>query len=227
MIPQFVRGNVRANCSSCGGAVTTFEYQFGNGGEYGSVVLPFQHQYTNQPCGAIVYKLLRCAGCGRGAIAEVHIRSAGDVNYYAGLLECFYPRTIERLALPRNVPEGIAKEFTEAEVCASAQAWRAGSALLRSTLEKALRMNGYTEGSLAGRIDVAAADGVITAARARRAHDEIRVLGNDVLHDEWRVVTEEEFELAHHYAQRILEDLYDDRPSVEGILVAKKRLPAP
>jgi hypothetical protein len=42
------------------------------------------------------------------------------------------------------------------------------------------------------------------------------VLAASKLHDE--------VEDAHRYTQRILEDLYDDRPTVEAILVAKKRL---
>jgi len=54
-----------------------------------------------------------------------------------------------------------------------------------------------TPTTLAERIDKAAADGAITAARSRRAHENIRVLGNDVLHDEWREVTEAEFDQAH------------------------------
>jgi len=102
-----------------------------------------------------------------------------------------------------------------------------GSALLRSTLEKTLSANGYKKGTLAERIDEAAADGAITAARSKRAHDDIRVLGNDILHDDWRAVTEDEFDQAHHYAQRILEDFYDDRPSVEALLIAKGRLRTP
>jgi hypothetical protein len=80
---------------------------------------------------------------------------------------------------------------------------------------------------LADRIDEAAADGTITAARSKRAHEDIRVLGNDVLHDEWREVTEDEFDEAHHYAQRILEDFYDDRPTVEALLIEKGRMKAP
>jgi hypothetical protein len=131
------------------------------------------------------------------------------------------------LDIPHLVPPGVQSEFRESELCASVGAWRAGSSLLRSTLEKTLRTNGYVKGSLADRIDEAAADAVITAARSKRAHEDIRVLGNDVLHDEWREVTEDEFDLAHHYAQRILEDFYDDRPSVEALLIAKKRIKAP
>ncbi len=137
------------------------------------------------------------------------------------------PRTIDSLSLPSAVPDGIKREFQEAELCASVEAWRGGSALLRSTLEKTLSANGYKKGTLAERIDEAAADGAITAARSKRAHDDIRVLGNDILHDDWRAVTEDEFDQAHHYAQRILEDFYDDRPSVEALLIAKGRLRTP
>jgi hypothetical protein len=110
---------------------------------------------------------------------------------------------------------------------------RAASALFRSVLEKTLKANGYTKGNdpalrdLQRRIDAAAADGVITAARQRRAHNEIRSLGNDVLHDDWREVEAGEVEDAHRYMQCILEDLYDDRSAVEAVLIAKERLPPP
>lgn len=77
------------------------------------------------------------------------------------------------------------------------------------------------------RIDAAADDGVITDARRKKAHEDIRALGNDVLHDDWREVAPDEFETAHHYTQRILEDFYDDRQTVEKILIAKKRIPDP
>lgn len=74
-------------------------------------------------------------------------------------------------------------------------------------------------------IDAAAADGVITQARKRRAHDEIRVLGNDVLHDEWQEIALDDVEAARHYAQRILEDFYDDRESVLKLLRTAGRVP--
>jgi len=101
------------------------------------------------------------------------------------------------------------------------------SALLRSTLEKTLRANGYVKGNLASRIDEAANDGILTEARRKRAHDEVRVLGNDVLHDEWKEILSEDVDAAHHYVQRILEDFYDDRSSVEKILMDKKRITSP
>ena len=40
-------------------------------------------------------------------------------------------------------------------------------------------------------------DGVITEARRKRAHEDIRSLGNDVLHEDWREVTDDEVEGSH------------------------------
>jgi len=221
MKPQFAFGNVRANCPDCGGALTTFEHKL-SGNELG-VTSRAGWRYRGRTYAYNMYHLLRCAGCSRGGLATVFT----DSDYLRGDLVEFFPRTIDMLNTPEQVPPGVQREFREAELCASVGAWRAGSALLRSTLEKTLRSNGYIKGNLADRIDEAAADGAITAARSQRAHDNIRVLGNDVLHDEWREVTEDEYDDAHRYAQRILEDFYDDRPSVEALLISKKRLKAP
>jgi hypothetical protein len=101
-------------------------------------------------------------------------------------------------------------------------------AMFRSVLDKTMRANGYKTKearNLQTQIDEAASDGVITAARKRRAHDEIRVLGNDVLHDDWHAITLEDVEPAHHYVQRILEDFYDDRDSILKLLREAGRVP--
>src|SRR4029077_3803219 len=134
---------------------------------------------------------------------------------------------IDDAPLPGAVPVDLQTEFREAEYCAACGANRAASALFRSVLQKTLKANGYTRTNdpslrdLQKRIDAAAADGFITDARRKKAHDDIRALGNDVLHEEWRQVTRDEVEDAHKYTQRILEDLYDDRATVETILIAK------
>ena len=139
----------------------------------------------------------------------------------------FYPEAKERFPLPAAVPKGIQNEFREAEKCVEHGYNRAGAALFRSVLDKTLRDNGYKtqRESLEKQIDEAAVDGVITEARKKKAHDEIRVLGNDVLHDEWHAISPEDVEAAHHYAQRILEDFYDDRESVLKLLRNAKRVP--
>jgi hypothetical protein len=110
MSPKFYEGNVRANCPDCGGAVTSFEYTVG-GQELGTVVRGMGHGRK------LVYHLLKCAGCSRGGLAVVRIES--NISYPNGQLIEFYPRTIDSLNTPPEVPPGIQSEFKEAELCAS------------------------------------------------------------------------------------------------------------
>jgi hypothetical protein len=176
-----------------------------------------------------LYTLSQCAACGLGGFASISDVGNGTETF----LNDFYPYSIDSATLPAGVPADIETEFREAEKCQALNMTRAASALFRSVLEKTLKANGYTKGTdpslrdLQKRIDAAAADGVITQARQKKAHDDIRALGNDVLHDDWRIVTDDEVEDSHRYTHRILEDLYDDRPTVLAILIAKNRMPAP
>jgi hypothetical protein len=178
MKPEYKNGNVSACCPDCGGARSTFEFREASR-EYGTVIRDSPHQFNGQPFSRILYTLMRCAGCGRGGIAKIH----DNGRFIDGTLEEFFPIAIDKAKLPPPTPAGVEAEFREAELCAAFGAWRAASALLRSTLEKALTANGYTSGVLAAKIDAAAADGVITESRRKRAQDEVRVLGNDVLHE--------------------------------------------
>lgn len=222
MEPKYRNGNVAARCPDCNGAVTTFEYSH-SGDEFGTIVVDGAHDFDGRRFSRVLYMLFRCAGCYRGGIGKIH----DEGRVIDGTLEWFIPAAIEAAHIPDGVPEGILKEFREAELCATHGAWRGASGLLRSTLEKTLKANGYKDGNLASRIDEAAADGVITEARRKRAHEDIRVLGNDVLHDEWREVTPDEVFLSHRYVQRVIEDFYDDRKSVVSILMAKGRIKEP
>lgn len=168
--------------------------------------------------------LLHCSTCHWPGL--VHVACANTIS--DGMMLDFYPREGYPAAdLPAGTPDDVAKEFREAERCAAAGAWRAGSALMRSALEKTLIANGYSQRNLEPKIDAAAEDGVITQARKQRAHQEVRVLGNDVLHDEWKLVTEDDFAASHHYTHRVIEDLYDDRSEVEKLLIAADRISAP
>jgi len=156
-------------------------------------------------------------------------------SWGGGELVSFFPYSREVAKLPSDTPVDIVAEFREAELCTSFEAYRAASALFRSTLEKVLKANGYEQIgkkgfdilNLQNKIDQAAQDGVLTEARRKRAHDDVRSLGNDVLHDEWREIVAEEVEAAHHYTQRIIEDFYDNRKEVEAVLIAKNRIVAP
>ena len=217
MNAQYKNGDVVAYCPDCG-ALTTFESKQG-GAQQGLIMQqgPFQ-----RPDGRIYlhkrYQLLRCASCGRGGLAT--ILTGGPPEE----LVSFSPLSAEPATLPKGTPDDIKAEVREAERCAAVGAWRAASAMLRSALEKTLKANGYAAASLAQKIDDAATDGIITAARAQRAHDEVRVLGNDVLHDAWRAVDETEYNLSHHYTQPIVEDFYDHRGETEAVLKAKGRI---
>jgi uncharacterized protein DUF4145 len=193
--------------------------------EYGAVLRAQSNTHGANTYGFETFRLLRCASCGHGALSVVHHHAVGSDGRgnpgLAGVLATFYPPPIDKVVLPKGVPPEIEKECREAEVCASVGALRGASALLRSALEKVLKANGYKKGKLQQRIDRAAADGIITAARKRRAHESVRTLGNDILHEDWRSVTAEEYEDSHHYVQRIMEDFYDNRADVEAKLSTK------
>ena len=202
---DYTKHSVKAYCPDCE-AVSTFDFQE-PGREFGYIV-----------DGSIIYRLLRCSGCHRAGVAKIH-QSSG----VCAVLKDFYPTSIEKFKIPEDVPSGIKEEFREAELCASVNALRAALALFRSTLEKALEENGYATGNLKEKIDKAAHDHVITAPRQTRAHSQIRDIGNEILHGMWRAVAQDEVDAAHLYTQRILEDLYDDRKTVEAHLQSLKK----
>ena len=220
MKPKLVGISVRAKCPNCDGAVTSFENRE-HSGEFGKIDKRLDIIVDGVTYDHCSYVLLRCAGCRSGAIAEVWFGSTG----IKPVLKSFFPISIENKELPPETSETIVKEFREAEACYAYGFNRAASALIRSVLEKTLKANGYIKrDSLEAKIDRANEDGIIHNTRRKRAHDDIRVLGNDVLHEEYREVIDDDVENALHYAQRILEDFYDDRPTVLKALKEKGRL---
>jgi hypothetical protein len=225
------QGNVIARCPDCNGAKSTFEYasQGQSRGNF-TKVFPRSGLGRSEDELRVRFQLFRCAGCGRGGLGAIRMMALPDHSYPQSIWQLlqFFPEAEERLKLPTAVPKGIQNEFLEAEICVEHECYRAGAALFRSVLDKTLRDNGYKtkRENLREQIDEAAADGVITSARKSKAHEEIRVLGNDVLHDEWRAISLEDVEAAHHYVQRILEDFYDDRESVLAQIRKAKRVPS-
>lgn len=211
------QGHVLARCPVCEGALTAFLIGEPQRGEFGTIFRPVTRTLTE------VYRLAKCSGCGAGSL--ITFVTDPQSNKPPKLID-FYPEARERLTIPKAVPVGIVQEFREGERCSEAGCNRAAAAMFRSVLDKTLRANGYKEKrgtNLEQQIDAAAKDGVITASRQKRAHDEIRVLGNDVLHAEWEEVENADVEAARQYAQRILEDFYDDRESVINLLREKGR----
>lgn len=214
-------GTIRALCPECGAQSSFVPVADDPGASYATVkdygTASFRDKYSRLKR----FQLYKCAACSRGAYAEISHNSG--IDWARGQLDYFSPAEIVRVSVPIAVPSGIISELREAELCASVRAYRAAGALLRSVLEKTLKRNGYTGGKLWHKIEAAADDNVITQARKRRAQENIRVLGNDILHDDYAVVKEDEFRDAHHYTQRILEDFYDHREEVEKTLTEKNR----
>jgi hypothetical protein len=223
------QGNVIARCPECNGAKSTFECA-SQGQSRGNFTKLYSRGFRRDEELRVRFQLFRCAGCGRGGLGAIRMMAVADHSYPQGIWELlhFFPEAKERLKFPTAVPKGIQNEFREAEMCVEHECYRGGAALFRSVLDKTLRDNGYKtkRENLRDQIDEASADGVITSARKSKAHEEIRVLGNDVLHDEWRAISLEDVEAAHHYVQRILEDFYDDRESVLAQLRKAKRVPS-
>jgi len=208
------QGNIRVRCPGCHGALASYEWR-NAAAAFGAITTTYQHRSWSHA--RLDYRLFKCGGCGRGGIGVIVY--GGGMQYPGAYRELFdfYPETKDRLPLPQSVPVGIVREFREGETCLDSNAIRAAAGMFRSVLDKTLRANGYKlKGgtTLEQQIDMASDDGVITQARRRRAHEEIRVLGNDVLHDEWHEIAIEDVQAARHYAQRVLEDFYDDRESV-------------
>lgn len=227
--------SLTAGCWNCG-TIASFESAL-EGRRFGYLAVPGElHKrspMTSQP--HRIFQLLRCASCKHGALAVLQdwvVSNKPGEKIDGCRLEQLWPPAIDRLEVPEAVPDGIRSEFREAEDCIAFQAHRAASALFRSTLEKALKSSGYGDPpgkrlDLFKRIEAAASDGVITDSRRQKAQDEVRVLGNEVVHDDWKAVSVEDAEAARHYTQRVLEDLYDDRQRVEALVTKKGRtLPA-
>lgn len=220
MKPEFVDNCVRASCPGCADSRSTFVPKEG-GSEFGSVIgRPTGPAPSGRSYSRAIYWLMKCGGCGRGALATIYCEN----EVRGGELADFFPYAREKARLPQATPADIVSEFREAELCSAVAANRAASALFRSALEKTLIANGYDSGNLKARIDAAAADGLITESRKARAHEDVRALGNDVLHEPWHAVDNAAVELAHLFSQRVIEDFYDDRATAERLLKEKGRL---
>lgn len=221
-------GNVIAKCPGCFGSTSTFVWRDGGGSSLsGAYVSARDHSTVANK--RSVHQFFICSGCGIGGVGVVVIINgfSYENSYSFRQLVDFHPEISECLPLPSEVPDGISKEFREAEKCMDSGCLRAAAGLFRSVLDKTMKANGYhtKESNLKKQIDAAADDGVITQARKKLVHDNIRVLGNDVLHDDWEAIPQDDVEASRKYCQRILEDLYDDRQSVLDSLRAKGRQP--
>jgi hypothetical protein len=230
MEPSWANGSATAQCPTCKG-VTLFHHR-DKSHEFGFVERAItdpewlaaeeeksRSEEDHQRRGREVSYLVRCAGCGRAGLAVVY---GGARPLEDGELHDFWPRAFRQAIIASDVPASVRKDFREAELCASVKAYRGGAALLRSTLEKALQDSGYA-GALHSMIDDAFKDGLISESRRNQAKNRLRGLESDIVHDAWFDVDPADFEDARTYAVWILNDLYEDRTTVETQLKAKNR----
>lgn len=215
-------GTIRARCIGCDGALSNFTWGDSAKKAFGAIGVTSESKL-------LTWRLYQCVGCGQGALATIEgVQGPSWPSPNAFALRAFHPEAGASFTLPDGVPEGIVLEYYEAERCLVAGCKRAAAGMVRSVLDKTLRANGYKMKSgttLEQQIDAAASDGIITGAMQRRVHEDIRVLGNDVLHDSWRLVSEDDVKEALRYAQRMLEAFYDDRPFVLNQLRAAGKVP--
>jgi hypothetical protein len=132
--------NVLARCPDCD-TVTSFDTRGHGHTTLGTVIINQGQTHEGVSYSRILWQAFRCNVCSRGAIAKI-LDQGRDAT---AVLVDFLPGAIEKAALPPAVPDDIVHEFREAELDASHGAYRSGSALLRSVLEKTLKKNGYEE----------------------------------------------------------------------------------
>ena len=227
---------MRAYCPECNSICTFHAKDAGNGGkDYSSFStrIPEAEKIeagkdnNGREYDHILYHCHKCGGCGRGGLS-VSYTSQNNLRK----LKEFFPSVVTHEKLPENTPEDIVKEFREAETCLGNNCNRAASAMIRSTLEKILKANGYENTNSDGfdnmglqkKIEEAVKDGVLMIARGERAKNDIKVLGDEVVHREWREISDEEVFKALEYTLWIIRDFYDGRDTIERVLKQKNRI---
>jgi hypothetical protein len=224
-------GSIIARCGSskCNGAKTGFDWKE-NAKQIGYTDVISKYDSYNRCYKTVQSRIYKCASCGFGSVAQIAFSHKNKDDFPGFNIEIieFSNEAIEKLPIPKFTPNDIYNEFREAENCFEEKCNRAALALFRSVIEKVLNQHGYDnkikkgektlKPSLADKIDLAKQEGIISLALCKRAHEKIRVVGNDILHDEWREVLDQEVEETREYCQRVLEAFYDDIETVSKII---------
>lgn len=106
------------------------------------------------------------------------------------------------------IPDGVGGFLKEAHDAFSVGAHRAVLLLVRSVIEATAKDKGITDGSLVGKINNLASEGLIRSGTKDMAHA-LRILGNDMAHgDIDQVPTKEDADDALTIARFVLDDVY-------------------
>jgi hypothetical protein len=106
-----------------------------------------------------------------------------------------------------SVPEPVRSTFEEASKCLAAQCPRAAAAMARCALEATVSDQGESSGALAARLQRLADKGTLQPMLAKWAK-EVRLLGNDAVHDLTRSVLVEDARQLIDFIQELTKYLY-------------------
>jgi hypothetical protein len=107
----------------------------------------------------------------------------------------------------RSVPEGLRREWEEAQTCFRAKAYSACAVMVRRTLEGTCADQGVTGKPLAQSLKKLAVDGQIDETLAQWANA-LRLIGNKGAHYTGKPVAREDAEDALAFAEALLDHIY-------------------
>ena len=167
---------------------------------------------------------LPCPKCGHAKMVGFERNQGHDNDRLRGLIKCecggeiifemkppttitFFPGETYMLVFPNSsVPNDAFERFSEARICFFAAAPKAATVMLRSSVESALKVKGYTTGSLNDKINKAVQKKDITKRTNIFAHGS-RLLGNMVIHEDIDVSLGES-QMMFEVVRKILNELF-------------------
>jgi hypothetical protein len=141
--PKYVGGNIIATCPDCN-AVSSFVTTSSDNKQeqLGSVLLHTPHQYQGTNYDILMWLFVRCVNCHRAALQNSILEAMRSI---LGKWNSFFRKQSNKRNCRLMCPKTLSKSFERRNWTHAFGAYRSGSALLRSVLEKALNTNGYEE----------------------------------------------------------------------------------
>lgn len=151
------------------------------------------------------YRLVRCSACADlSLLLAMQVAQEGDVDYYDDDVPV-YPAP-PRLMSPA-VPKKLQDCFLEARTCYQAKAYTASAIMCRRSLELLAAERGVSEDSLAKSLGKLKAKGDIDQ-RLYDWCDELRLAGNDAVHDVNSNVSQKDARDMSELAEAIIDYVY-------------------
>lgn len=173
--------------------------------------------------------LATCPACRCAIVAGRSIEQWGDWQhgeYNQSPLRRLWPLPIRELSTDA-APEGIRRDFDEAQRCMSVSAHTAAAMLTRRVLEGvAVDLGASPQSPLAARLKQLRASGAIDGRLAEWA-DALRVVGNDAAHNVETVVSRDDAADAISFAEALADYVYTFRARYDRFLERRNAPPEP